>query len=117
MKVGLNMKQLALVVDALDIVQPDEEDQVASAERLSAELRRVLRASEGAPDDAVIVEMVSSKGIESLAEELREAHGGVWGEHPDYPLDDWLYEVSNGDTRLGYWDWAAVRKADDLWRN
>jgi len=36
----------------------------------------------------------------------REQHGGTWGEHPDYPVSDWQYEVANGDTRLGYWDWV-----------
>jgi hypothetical protein len=28
-----------------------------------------------------------------------------WDDHPDYPVKDWQYEVANGDTRLGYWDW------------
>jgi len=28
-------------------------------------------------------------------------------EHPDYPFEDWQYEVSNGDTRLGYWLWVV----------
>lgn len=27
-----------------------------------------------------------------------------WDEHPDYPVEDWQYEVANGDTRLGYHD-------------
>lgn len=37
-----------------------------------------------------------------------EMHGGYWeGEHPLYPVKDWLYEVKNGDTRKGYWEWAA----------
>jgi hypothetical protein len=29
-----------------------------------------------------------------------------WGESPDHPVSDWMYWVSNGDTRLGYWDWV-----------
>lgn len=32
-----------------------------------------------------------------------------WGEHPDHPLDDWRYEVQNGDTRMGYWEWVMAR--------
>jgi len=32
--------------------------------------------------------------------------GSIWDDHPNQPVDDWIYEVSNGDTRLGYWDWA-----------
>jgi hypothetical protein len=29
-----------------------------------------------------------------------------WGEHPNYPIADWQYEVANGDTRMGYWAWV-----------
>jgi hypothetical protein len=32
--------------------------------------------------------------------------GGHWGKHPRWPVEDWQYEVANGDTRLGYWDWV-----------
>lgn len=35
-----------------------------------------------------------------------EKHGGYWSEHPGYPVVDWAYEVANGDTRKGYWEWA-----------
>ena len=31
------------------------------------------------------------------------------GEDPQFPASDWRYETSNGDTRLGYWDWLAGR--------
>lgn len=41
-----------------------------------------------------------------LARKLQDRYG-VWGEHPDYPVLDWVNEVSNDDTRLGYWDWVA----------
>ena len=29
-----------------------------------------------------------------------------WGSDPQYPRDDWAYEVACGDTSLGYWDWV-----------
>jgi len=32
---------------------------------------------------------------------------GIWGQHPDYPVADWQYEVANDDTRLGYWSWVS----------
>jgi len=32
---------------------------------------------------------------------------GYWKEHPDHPIEDWRYEVSNNDTRSGYWDWVS----------
>lgn len=37
---------------------------------------------------------------------LAREHGGTWGSHPCYPPDEWMHEVSNGDTRLGYWEWV-----------
>lgn len=49
------------------------------------------------------------------AEVLRAAHG-TWAEYPKFPLKDWYYEVANGDTRLGYWDWVAwyIRQENDM---
>jgi hypothetical protein len=41
--------------------------------------------------------------------ELLRLEYGTWGEHPDCRLSDWKYEVANGDTRLGYWEWVVVR--------
>jgi len=32
-----------------------------------------------------------------------------WGNHPDFPVEDWQYEVANNDTRLGYQDWLESR--------
>jgi len=39
-------------------------------------------------------------------QELADQHGSIWGAHPKYPVWDWQYEVANGDTRLGYWEWV-----------
>ncbi len=35
-----------------------------------------------------------------------QKYDGIWSNHPDYPVDDWRFEVMNNDTRLGYWEWA-----------
>ena len=35
--------------------------------------------------------------------------GDLWGEHPQYPKSDWKYEVENGDTFLGYWEWVYCK--------
>jgi len=29
-----------------------------------------------------------------------------WGEDPAAPAASWQEHVANGETRLGYWDWA-----------
>jgi hypothetical protein len=44
--------------------------------------------------------------------ELRNANGGSWGSAPGWPVDDWKYEVANGDTVLGYWEWAFHHESD-----
>lgn len=36
-----------------------------------------------------------------------KAQYGYWGEHPACPVTDWQYEVSNEDTRMGYWEYVA----------
>lgn len=36
------------------------------------------------------------------------SHFGVTGEHPDFPVVDWIAAVSQYDTRQGYWDWVAT---------
>lgn len=38
---------------------------------------------------------------------------GYWGELATYPRTDWQYEVANGDTLEGYWDWVIAKQADD----
>ena len=30
----------------------------------------------------------------------------VWGSDKDYPVEDWIKDVTNNTTRLGYWDWV-----------
>lgn len=35
------------------------------------------------------------------------------GGHPHYPKKDWKYEVTNGDTRLGYEEWVQHKVEAD----
>ncbi len=30
-----------------------------------------------------------------------------WDNHPEYPVEDWMYEVNNEDTRSSYWEWVV----------
>ena len=39
------------------------------------------------------------------AQELKEQYG-YWGSHPDFPITDWVAEVTNNETRSGYWSWV-----------
>lgn len=45
-----------------------------------------------------------SSGAEQLMNEF-----GDWGDHPQFPRSDWLYEVANGDTQRGYWDFVVAK--------
>lgn len=47
------------------------------------------------------------------AEALANKYGGYWSEHPDYPLSNWIQEVRDGDTRLGYWPWVLSKLSDE----
>lgn len=38
------------------------------------------------------------------AADLEMKHGY---QHREWPRADWQYDVANGDTKLGYWDWVA----------
>lgn len=31
----------------------------------------------------------------------------VWGEHPDHLRDDWINDVAERNTNLGYWEWVS----------
>ena len=31
----------------------------------------------------------------------------IWASDPNYPVDEWQYEVAEDSTRLGYWDWVV----------
>ena len=62
-------------------------------------LRHAAQATEGHEDDTTW----------RIGTRLAQQYGGHWGEHPNYPVDDWRYEVDNRDTRLGYWEWVGKK--------
>lgn len=33
-----------------------------------------------------------------------------WGSDPEYSVSLWAYEVEDGNTRLGYWDWVICQR-------
>lgn len=41
--------------------------------------------------------------------DIMMSHGGLRGEHPDYPVAAWHQEVARGETRSGYWCWTATK--------
>lgn len=47
---------------------------------------------------------------------MKTENRSYWDEHPDYPIEDWKYEVANDDTRRGYWEWvdSQIEQAEEL---
>lgn len=43
------------------------------------------------------------------------ADASHWADDPDYPATDWIAEVTNGDTRLGYQLWVRERRMASKW--
>lgn len=47
----------------------------------------------------------------TTAEDFRQKYGH-WGEHPSYPVADWIADVYADNTRLGYWEWIEAQEFD-----
>lgn len=53
------------------------------------------------PDFDVVKEFANQVNLQEPPDGL-----SYWDEHPDFPVSDWQYEVANGDTKVGYWEWV-----------
>ncbi|WP_043737527.1 hypothetical protein [Nocardia asiatica] len=40
-------------------------------------------------------------------DDAAQAHGGYWGQHPEFTVADWQLLVAEDDTRQSYWGWVA----------
>ena len=45
------------------------------------------------------------------AQRMREKD--EWDEH-DYSREDWMNDVNNGNTQLGYWTWVELKIFEEL---
>ena len=48
--------------------------------------------------------------LDEFIEDKRQKPDDVWASDEDYPVEAWQYEVSEDNTRLGYWDWVQHQK-------
>lgn len=53
---------------------------------------------------------VARELIAAAIEYTKRQPGDVWADDPDHPRELWQYEVGNGETTLGYWDWVQHQK-------
>jgi hypothetical protein len=40
-----------------------------------------------------------------------------WGEDPDYTIKNWVADIQDGNTRMGYWEWVGLMKESTLHLN
>ena len=45
-----------------------------------------------------------------MSDEFPVMDADLWQQDPEYPLSDWQHEVSNNETRQGYWEWVNHQK-------
>lgn len=53
-----------------------------------------------------------TRHMPSVPREITKKYGvyfSYWGSDETFPVTDWQEDVSNDDTRLGYWDWVAEK--------
>ena len=52
------------------------------------------------------------KDLIDTNEQAKVGEGKIshWEDDPEFPSEDWRYEVANGDTRLGYHQWIKQQR-------
>lgn len=65
------------------------------------------------PDEQAVIQ-VDGVRLDPVAV-LMDRNGGPWGDHPDYSRDEWMHEVAQQYTSLGYWEWVLheIEQAED----
>lgn len=81
------------------------------------------RIQQGHPDTACVFEVsradtnthntidLSTVQYELNAEQLRKMYGET--DHPGYRKSEWIREVENEYTLLGYWEWVVHKLAEE----
>lgn len=94
---GLVSILYAALNDASSVVDRGDDESYAYQAELEA-----ARGYLGIADKPAVTE-VPAGDFGRTAEQLEEKHGQ---DHPDYTREDWRNDVSQGDTKLGYWEWV-----------
>jgi hypothetical protein len=72
-------------------------------------IKKVVAALQTPPEDVKPSRRTRAGAPETKYEKIQariEEHRGEWDfEDETYPRSDWMYEVGNNDTQLGYFDW------------
>ena len=52
---------------------------------------------------------IYKSAIKKFSSQLFSKEEDYWLTDPLYPVEDWKYEVANGDTLEGYWPWRSTK--------
>lgn len=55
--------------------------------------------------------VVDCFNLDAFIEDKRQRPEDIWASDDDYPVEDWQYEVSEDNTRLGYWEWVQHQRS------
>ncbi len=79
----------------------------------------LLSLNAAARPNAAVDRLLIEPNHRPEALDLADKHG-FWSDHPELEsgrsisAEEWTCEVSNGGTRLGYWDWVCSQLDLDL---
>lgn len=93
---------------AIQEVDPDLERLLAEEEEIERRLRIAAKTEE---EELAMIQQEVPHTVASLQKMAKEFDH--WASDEQYPVEDWQYEVRNGDTRLGYHDWLHKKRSGD----
>jgi len=88
----------------------DRAERALNQENLEPEWRAIYVAVAQVHATLAVAEAVERLATRPAHADAPEATVSHRDEDPRYPVADWRYEVTNGDTALGYWEWVGRRK-------
>jgi len=90
-------------------------------ERLLAEEEEIERRSHASEAHRIAAEAFERSEAKRIEQQLPQTVASLqkmatefdqWASDEQYPVEDWQYEVRNGDTRLGYHDWLHKKRSE-----
>jgi len=57
--------------------------------------------------------MMSDSAWKECIKNNTSHQGDLLGEHNKFSLSEWKTEITNNITRLGYWEWVAIKVTSD----
>ena len=85
---------------------------LAESKKLYTKKPQGYAGLESAPDAASIDFILAEVCRKIEARKMIEEHG-YWGEHENYPVEEWRNETDVDDTRQSYWEWVFCKLEEE----